>query len=718
MARLFDQSALARTDAWREQSGDRDRSIATAIGGCAKVYSPEVDRRDRGGARPAATDTPYEVVGGQLCRMVGTRDGEFYPVPLCNFTASIAGEIIRDDGVEQFRRLSLEGSLATGEELPAIGVTVEEFARGDWPLTRWGSRAIVFAGQGNKDHLRAAIQLRSEHPTIRTVYVHLGWRQVDGQWCYLHAGGAVGPPGPLSTEVEVPTALALFRLPIPPAGIERTTAVLAMLGLLSGLAPDHIIMTALALAVRAVLPDCDFSMHLVGPTGAFKTELAALLQRCFGPEMDDRHLPGNWSSTANALEGLTFAAKDALLVVDDFKPHGSQQDVSRMHKEADRLFRAIGNHCGRQRMRADSSLRPEKPPRCTVLSTGEDAPRGASLRARVAIIEVARGEMDQPRLTQCQRDAASGLYAAAMSAYLAWLAPQFDDVVQRFQARSISLRDRLAGTASHRRVPAMIGSLLAAFELFLKFCVEAGAITEEESAALRQRCLAALLESADQQNAYHTEADPVDRYLALVAAVLTSGRAHVAALDGKAPAEPHDPTAWGWRRADDGGWREQGHHVGWIHGNHLLLDPQSSFAEVNRLAGEQGEAFSVSPNTLYKQLRDRGLLASTEGKHHTPRRRIGRLRRRVLHLRVSTLLEIGPRGPKDEKPPEMGPLLGPRPGTPFAGTTETRSQNEVPDPAQNQGLGPLGPLGPRSPGERTGRRETAVDWCVIDPDPY
>ena len=91
--------------------------------------------------------------------------------------------------------------------------------------------------------------------------------------------------------------------------------------------------------------------------------------------MNARQLPASWSSTANALEAIAFAAKDALLTVDDFAPSGGQNDINRYHKEAERLFRGQGNSAGRLRMRADSSLRPEKAPRGMILATGEDIPR-------------------------------------------------------------------------------------------------------------------------------------------------------------------------------------------------------------------------------------------------------------------------------------------------------------------------------------------------------
>src|SRR5262249_54434917 len=145
---------------------------------------------------------------------------------------------------------------------------------------------------------------------------------------------------------------------------------------------------------------------LAGPTGAGKTELAALVQQHHGTGMDARHLPGSWASTGNSLEGLAFAAKDSLLVVDDFAPGGSVADVARMPREADRLRRAQGNNSGRGRCRADGTVRPAKPPRGCVLSTGEDVPRGQSLRARLLVLEVAPGEVNWERLSACQKDAA------------------------------------------------------------------------------------------------------------------------------------------------------------------------------------------------------------------------------------------------------------------------------------------------------------------------
>ena len=143
---------------------------------------------------------------------------------------------------------------------------------------------------------------------------------------------------------------------------------------------------------------------MVGPSGCFKTELAALAQQHWGAGLDSRHLPGSWSSTANANESLSFTAADALIVIDDFAPGGSQNDVARFHRDANRIFRGVGNRAGRQRMQANGELRPVRPPRCLPLSTGEETPKGHSVRGRLGIVEVTKGDIDAGCLSKCQAE--------------------------------------------------------------------------------------------------------------------------------------------------------------------------------------------------------------------------------------------------------------------------------------------------------------------------
>jgi hypothetical protein len=695
LARLAesDPAAYAGRRAQCKNAGVSVRDLDRALAGRRAAVRAELP--------PRVVMAGYRVSGGRLIRDVPTANGPI-ETPLANFTARIVAETSRDDGAERAVSLTVEGALCDGRPLPPVEVPAADFAGLEWILPAWGARAVVYAGRGTADHLRAAVQLLSGDVAARIVYAHLGWRRIGEQWVYLHAGGAIGAAGLVDgVEVAPPDALTRYVLPAPPSGEALRRAVQASLSLLN-LAPDRIAFPLLIAVYRAVLGNTDFSLHLLGQTGVFKSEFAALMQQHYGPALDARNLPGHWSSTGNSLESIAFAAKDALLTVDDFAPSGSAADVARLHREAERLLRAQGNAAGRQRMRADAALRPVKPPRGLILSTGEEIPRGQSLRARLLAIEVEKGDIDAGKLTAAQRDAAAGLYAEALAGFVRWLAGRYGDVRNRLAAERAELRDRTAGDGQHARTPGIVADLALGLRYLLAFAAESGAIGAAERAALWERGWAALCAAGAQQAEHGRAADPVGQFLRLLAAALASGRAHVAATDGDSP---ETPSAWGWRReeARDGpAWRAQGRRVGWIDGEALYLEPEASYAAAQELAGAQGENLTVSAQTLRRRLKERGLLASTDGKRQelTVRRTLEGRRRNVLHLYVSSL-ETEPAQPAHERENagENGRVCGRVSGLP--------PTNPPTKTGENGSLGGLGGLQSGRESSRNGNESVA-----------
>jgi hypothetical protein len=593
---------------------------------------------------PAPAGPHYHDADGYLARVRLTRDGEVTE-PLANFTARIVEQTVLDDGAERRVTLMLEGRLADGTPLPRADVAARDYPWMRWPVEVWGTRAVVHAGAGVADHARAAVQILSDDVPTRTVYAHMGWREVRGQQVYLHAGGAIGAGGPVEgIEVHLDGALAGYVLSEPATGDGLVAAIRASLRTLD-LAPDRITVPLLGAAYRAVLGAADYALHLCGPTGAGKTELAALAMQHWGAGLDARHLPGSWASTGNSLESLAFAAADTLLVVDDFAPHGGAHDVQRMHREADRLLRAQGNRAGRARCRTDGTVRPARPPRGTILSTGEDVPRGQSLRARLLVLELAPGGLDWARLTDCQRDATAGLYAQALAGYLRWLAPRYPAVRDGLRAETASYRERVHAEGLHARTPGILADLASGWRWWLDYALEAGAIDAAQREALARRAWTALLAVGAEQAAHDEAADPVARYLTLLAAALASGRAHVAGLDGEAPA---GAGAWGWRQRPTGtgdhqraDWQPQGRRVGWLDGDDLLIQADAGYAAAQQLAHEHGDSLPVSERTLRRRLHERGLLRTVGSRggrvHLTVRRTVAGARWEVLHLSADSL---------------------------------------------------------------------------------
>ena len=238
------------------------------------------------------------------------------------------------------------------------------------------------------------------------------------------------------------------------------------------LTPDQIAVPLFGSIWRAPLGDVDFTPLLTGRTGTGKTALTAVFQQHWGAGLDADHLPASWSSTANHNEGLSFVAKDALLVIDDFTPQGNKGEIDKIHRDAERLLRAVGNHAGRGRMRADTSLRPPKSPRGLVVTTGEDLPRGQSLRARLFVLPISPDSLDWDKLTRRQRDAAAGLFAQAMSGYLQWLAGKYGKVRREMPRRLVELPEQARDGNQHKRTPDIVASLFYGLELFTEFAVK------------------------------------------------------------------------------------------------------------------------------------------------------------------------------------------------------------------------------------------------------
>jgi hypothetical protein len=335
--------------------------------------------------------------------------------------------------------------------------------------------------------------------------------------------------------------------------------------------------------------------------------------------------------------------KDALLVIDDYKPGIDVRSRARLEHDAERIFRGAANHSGRGRMNADGKLRVENPPRCLTLASGEDVPPGQSLRARLLIIRMRKNAMELDRLLECQQQAERGVYAAAMVGYLRWIAPRIDKLRRTAGSEIARLRDNLrTHLPGHGRTPAMIARLYRAWWLWLKAARECGAITEEELGIEWRRVQAGLIAVGREQSSYQQSQDPTKRFVELLTAAITSGRAHIAdAVSGR---QPNNAGIWGWRAKEivlsHGGevaWEPQGERIGWVNGSkHVYLQPDASFQIAQKIAAG-GEGLAVSQQTLWRRLGEAGMIAARDGSHLTVKRVIEEARRRVIVLRAELL---------------------------------------------------------------------------------
>jgi hypothetical protein len=262
------------------------------------------------------------------------------------------------------------------------------------------------------------------------------------------------------------------------------------------------------------------------------------------------------------------------------------------------------------------------------------------------VVEVEKSEVCTRRLTECQQDAAAGLYAEALAGFIRWVAPRLDQVRRGLPDQRNELRARAAGGGGHARTPGIAADLALGLRYVLDFARWCGAITPDERAAVEERARAALLQSAASQAEEIGSEDAVDVFRRLLDAAIASGRGHLAGPTGQ---EPPDADAWGWQAVGDRRgltYTPRGKLLGWVDGDVLFLEPEAAFAEAQELARQQGVSLAVTPRTLRKRLKSRGLLVGCERDKTTVRKRLSGKDRAVIPLRAGgyTLEKQGEQG--------------------------------------------------------------------------
>ncbi len=556
-------------------------------------------------------DCPYRLLGGQICRVRHDREGNEFTQVLANFDARIFEEVAYDDGAEVVRAFKLRGRLVTGAELSDARVTASEFGGLGWVASAWGARALVTAGQGAKDHLRAAIQVLS-NPTQRHVFRHTGWRQHQGRWIYLYQGGGVGATD-LAVELDPP----LDKFALPDQVEDVRDAVAWSLRLLEA-APETVaipLLAAVYAAPLAFINSPDFAIWLVGPTGSLKSELAALAQRHFG-NFERKTLPGSWTSTENALEGRLFTVKDALFVIDDYAPSADTRAQQELEKRAQRIIRGIGNRASRARLRADLSQHPDRPPRGLVICTGEDLPPGHSIQARLVVVEIDRERLNLDVVSALQAN--GHRLAHAMRGYIEWLQPALQQLRTSGRKRVGELRGEFQRIGSHLRQADALSQLAYSFDLLLEFAQEVGAIDASRAEALRARARATLQVLGEAQGTNLRDLEPAERFITVLGTLLEQRRVRL--VERGSPARSDEIET-----------------IGWFDERFAYLLPEAARRRVATFLRESGEGWGHSAHSLHKALVRKGYAEVGPDGRPEVQVRVGEGKRRVLRVRLEAL---------------------------------------------------------------------------------
>jgi len=563
------------------------------------------------------------------------RDGE----QLTNFSATIDRQLKKHDGKKSETFLEISGKIGE-DDYPTITVAATDFGKFDWIARSWGMMPVIYPLPNVERDLKAAMQTLSE-PEMLDLYIHTGWTQIDNQDMYLHGGGAISKKGNNpDVNVELPHDLRHYTLD-PVAKVTQRGAFRASLNL-STIGPPEIMWSLLLATYRAAIGETDFAVHLSGKTGTFKSEICSLMQSHYGEKMDARHLPGNWSSTPNAIECQCYRAKDALIVIDDYVPTGTSWQVRGLNKTMDQIIRGQGNQAGRARLTDTSNLQTTMYPRGLIMSTGEDVPSGQSIRARLLICDLAPGDVDPAKLTIAQNLRSS--YPVAMRGWIQHLSGDLKKIRDGMERISTEYRDTHRDLG-HARTPQMIGELKATLEALISYGMRNEFITPDESSRLVGSGLASLEKQGREQMNYLRDTEPSDVFLEILRYVLS---AHLGHLRSKSGGIPDGPGELGWtaQASTSSGvqkWKASGPTIGWLDPDkeEIYID-QNQFPFIQKHAGGK---LNMSRQTLLKRMKDAAILSRTDDlrNRNTMRVMLGGSQRTVITMAQSQVF------PEDDK---------------------------------------------------------------------
>lgn len=569
---------------------------------------------------------------GDLCS-VNNKDSETeILVPLANFLAKPVNQIRYDNGEKQEMMFEIEGLLSIGKTLPRIRVSSKQFNGMSWVTEEWGLRAAVAPGQNKKDQIRYIIQLLGNDIPDEIIYTHTGWRKTQGQWVYLHAGGAIGAEN-VSVELED----KLQRYWMPQLVANRQQAMKQSLNLLDLAKPEityplwaTVFLAPLCEPLRKAGYEPAFVTWLHGMTGARKSTITALFMSHFG-QFVEKSPPASFKDTVTSVELIAFHVKDSIVWIDDFHPSSNRVEAQKMDGVAQFIMRAYGDRIGRGRRKADLSSRGDHPPRGLCIATGEDTPTGHSTNARFFPVKISVGDIHLEKLTVAQDPECKKLLGAAMVGYIDWLRSQMDELPIELHKMFLNCRDACRKEGLHGRLTDSVAWLSIGLALGVSYANDIGVLTDEEAKQLKQTGWKVFLTIAIGQNERLKYERPAVRFLQIIKELLMTEMVHVKRLDATPPLFPN----------------ETGQQIGWIDNKFLYLYPRVAYNVVSTFLAKEGEQIPLSEQKLWENMEhDKMILVKKTSKQggrefteRTHNKKVNNKSERLLHVHLSALLQ-------------------------------------------------------------------------------
>lgn len=516
-------------------------------------------------------------------------------IPLANFIPMPTEKRVIDDGTSTYSEIKMSCLLNGKEVLDECCVSYLDMQKHTWIDANWSLKCSLYPNVPKAyEHLIIIIKHLSSKLKEQHIFSYIGWTKINGSYCYLHKGGAIGGS---DIKVKLDKGLSHFNMTCHEEDKERGV-FMYMLDLLRVANKEvsiplfsYLTLSVINYFLKEAGIEPTFIMWLHGETGSRKTTIAKLFTNFFN---FNSIIPiCSFKDTKASIERLTYEYKDSILLLDDYHPSTNKSEKDDMNEKAQHFIRVYGDRETKKRMTSNLTKQKEFPPRGLMLITGEDFIGGVSSAARCFSVPIKKDDVVLFMLTRFQE--AKFIVPTGIYNYINYLSTRMISAKKELRIKFIAYRKKFSKESLHGRSPENIAWLLLSYELYLEYGQSINGLNNAQKQEMLSEAENVLVRMAESQSRENQSEDPVTMYLTSIKELIISKQVSIvpigSSLRGQNP-------------------------IGWEDNDFYYLLPDTAFNEVNGFWKKQNKLFPLSPKKLNETLQTRDIIEVEKEKNN------------------------------------------------------------------------------------------------------
>lgn len=502
---------------------------------------------------------------------------------ISNFVLIPVKRVKSTDGIHYIELFAI----ANGEILDTYLVEATEIEKRYYINRFYGGICNIFPyGKGYGYILHALKILLSKTDEVYQ-FSKIGWHRIEDKPIFVHGSGVI------NWQKDYVIHESLEKYSILKKDISPEESYVFYMQLLKVASKKivyplicHTLCGVLFSLFKEVDREIDFVLFLCGKSGSMKTTLSFLIGNIYNKGKSFKH--SSFESTANDIEA--FLSEIAVVgIADDRRPPTDLRSAQAIDDITQRIIRNTGDGNGRGRLTRDLIRHEKFIPNCAVIMTGEYGINGSSTVARTHSVNMCREDININLLTKLQTDEVN--LSTTIHNFIEWIAKNYSEVLKYIDGRFDSLNKEIISKLSirdmHMRKPKMVTCYIIAFELFMMYGLEIGAITENSANKKIKTARKVLLKSIHEQfEDVHTN-DPIHIYFKAIDEMLATNRVILSPIGKESNSQKL---------------------IGYEDSKKIYLLPDATFSKVNQFYKAQNRIFPIGAKDLKNSLYEAGII--------------------------------------------------------------------------------------------------------------